>query len=255
MALIDDPMNLAQELLPELIDLRRTIHLSPELGLDLPKTQSVVLDAIDGLGLEVRTGDRLSSVVADLVGAQPGPTILLRGDMDALPDARGHRTRLRQRPRRGHARLWSRRTHVDARRGGPGARRPAVHARRAGPVHVPARRGGHRRRRAHDRPGRASTASTPRSRSTSHRTSGRGWSPTGPGRPWRRPTRSTSPSTGRGGHASTPHWASDPMPVACEIVLALQSMITRTVDVFDPAVLTIAHIRGGHHEQRDPRVA
>ena len=35
------------------------------------------------------------------------------------------------------------------------------------------------------------------------------------------------------------------MPVACEIVLALQSMITRTVDAFDPAVLTIAQIRGG----------
>src|SRR5690606_22298085 len=41
---------------------------------------------------------------------------------------------------------------------------------------------------------------------------------------------------GRGGHASTPHWATDPVPVACEMVLALQSMITRTVDAFDPAV-------------------
>ena len=107
MALIDDPMNLAQELLPELIDLRRTIHLSPELGLDLPKTQSVVLDAIDGLGLEVRTGDRLSSVVADLVGARPGPDHPPAGRHGRAADARGHRTRLRQHHRRGHARLWS----------------------------------------------------------------------------------------------------------------------------------------------------
>ena len=51
--------------------------------------------------------------------------------------------------------------------------------------------------------------------------------------------------TGRGGHASSPHTAMDPIPVACEIVMALQSMITRTVDVFDPAVLTIAQITSG----------
>jgi hippurate hydrolase len=50
---------------------------------------------------------------------------------------------------------------------------------------------------------------------------------------------------GRGGHASAPHTALDPMPVAAEIVLALQSMVTRSVNVFDPAVVTIAHIRGG----------
>jgi len=51
--------------------------------------------------------------------------------------------------------------------------------------------------------------------------------------------------TGRGGHASSPHWACDPVPAACEVVLALQTMITRTVDAFDPAVLTISQINGG----------
>jgi hippurate hydrolase len=50
---------------------------------------------------------------------------------------------------------------------------------------------------------------------------------------------------GRGGHASAPHTTLDPMPVAAEIVLALQAMVTRRVNVFDPAVVTIAHIRGG----------
>ncbi|MEU4995989.1 M20/M25/M40 family metallo-hydrolase [Streptomyces sp. NPDC021622] len=50
---------------------------------------------------------------------------------------------------------------------------------------------------------------------------------------------------GRGGHASAPHLALDPIPVACEIVQALQTLVTRTVNVFDPAVLTIAHIRAG----------
>jgi amidohydrolase len=50
---------------------------------------------------------------------------------------------------------------------------------------------------------------------------------------------------GRGGHASQPHTAADPIPVAAEIVLALQTLVTRRVDVFDPAVVTVAHIRAG----------
>jgi hippurate hydrolase len=50
---------------------------------------------------------------------------------------------------------------------------------------------------------------------------------------------------GAGGHASMPHDAIDPIPVACEIVTALQTFITRRISVFDPAVITIAHIEGG----------
>jgi hippurate hydrolase len=50
---------------------------------------------------------------------------------------------------------------------------------------------------------------------------------------------------GKGGHASSPHLAVDPVPVAAELVLALQSMIGRTVDAFDPAVLTVARIEAG----------
>jgi hippurate hydrolase len=51
--------------------------------------------------------------------------------------------------------------------------------------------------------------------------------------------------TGRGGHASMPHDTLDPIPVACEIVTALQSMVTRRINAFDPAVLTIAKIESG----------
>src|SRR5436309_892714 len=79
--LLDD----AARVLPDVVDLRRRIHQSPELGLELPKTQEQVLDAIDGLGYAVRTGDSVSSVVADLAGEREGPTVLLRADMDALP--------------------------------------------------------------------------------------------------------------------------------------------------------------------------
>ncbi len=51
--------------------------------------------------------------------------------------------------------------------------------------------------------------------------------------------------TGRGGHASAPHKALDPITVAAEIVLGFQAMITRRVDVFDPAVVTIAQFVAG----------
>ena len=50
---------------------------------------------------------------------------------------------------------------------------------------------------------------------------------------------------GRGGHASMPHQTLDPVPVACEIVMALQAMVTRRFDAHDPVVVTIARIEGG----------
>jgi amidohydrolase len=50
---------------------------------------------------------------------------------------------------------------------------------------------------------------------------------------------------GKGGHASAPHHTVDPMPIAAEIVLALQSFVTRKINAFDPVVLTIAKIDGG----------
>ena len=69
----------------DLAELRHRIHREPEIGLDLPQTQQKVLGALDGLPLEVTVGRALSSVTAVLRGGQPGPTVLLRGDMDALP--------------------------------------------------------------------------------------------------------------------------------------------------------------------------
>ena len=84
-------LELASALGPDLIALRRRLHRIPELGLSLPLTQRAVLDALDGLDLEVTLGDSLSSVVAVLrgrAGAANGadrPVVLLRGDMDALP--------------------------------------------------------------------------------------------------------------------------------------------------------------------------
>ena len=50
---------------------------------------------------------------------------------------------------------------------------------------------------------------------------------------------------GRGGHASQPHRAADPIPAACEMVLALQTLVTRKFDVFDPVVITVGSFHAG----------
>lgn len=50
---------------------------------------------------------------------------------------------------------------------------------------------------------------------------------------------------GRGGHASMPHDCIDPMPIACEIVMALQAFVTRRIPVTDPGVISVTRIHGG----------
>lgn len=75
-------------LLPQLQQIRRAVHSAPEVGLDLPQTQRTVLDALEGLDVEITTGEGLSSVTVVLRGGRREEThaaVLLRGDMDALP--------------------------------------------------------------------------------------------------------------------------------------------------------------------------
>jgi hippurate hydrolase len=60
---------------------------------------------------------------------------------------------------------------------------------------------------------------------------------------------------GRGGHGSAPHFTLDPIPVACEIVQALQTLVTRRVDVFDPGVITITQIHTGTASNVIPETA
>ena len=60
---------------------------------------------------------------------------------------------------------------------------------------------------------------------------------------------------GRGGHASAPHHALDPIPIACEIVIALQTMVTRRIDAFDPGVITVGKIVGGTTDNVIPETA
>src|SRR5216684_1139986 len=79
----------ARELVPAAVALRRRIHAKPELGLNLPLTTEAVLDALQGCEVEIARGPSTSGLVVSLSGTKPGGqtgrTILLRGDMDALP--------------------------------------------------------------------------------------------------------------------------------------------------------------------------
>jgi len=73
----------ANNLSEDLIALRRRLHQIPEFALDLPQTQKTLLAELESLG-EITLGKSLSSIVLVIRGGTPGPTVLLRADMDAL---------------------------------------------------------------------------------------------------------------------------------------------------------------------------
>ena len=75
----------ARELFPYTQTLRRDFHMHPELGFREIRTGGIVAKELESLGLEVTKGVGKTGVVGLLEGAKPGPTLLLRFDMDALP--------------------------------------------------------------------------------------------------------------------------------------------------------------------------
>ena len=237
----------AEKLLPGTIELRRQIHMHPELGNDLPETKKAVLAALDGLPLEIAHSKSTSGMVATLEGAGPGPTILLRGDMDALPmpentgldyaskvDGRmhacGHDTHTAMLA--GAARLLA--DNRDSLRGrvkfmfqpgeeGPGGAEPMIAE------------------------GLLDIGGAPDAAFALH---------IAPNRPASliacRPNEILAAAdtlvltlTGRGGHGSMPHEANDPVPVACQIVLSIQTLMTRKFGPFDPTVVTVGRIASG----------
>lgn len=94
-----DLLQQAKAISPGLVRLRHRIHREPEIGLLLPRTQQKVKAALGSLPVDIVEGKRLSSIVAVLRGDQPGPTTLLRADMDALPITEEATTRYRSRYR------------------------------------------------------------------------------------------------------------------------------------------------------------
>jgi amidohydrolase len=71
--------------MPRVVELRRHIHQNPELGNREFETAALVAEHLRGLGLEVRTGIAHTGVIGVLRGGRPGPVVALRADMDALP--------------------------------------------------------------------------------------------------------------------------------------------------------------------------
>ncbi|MEU3664210.1 M20 family metallopeptidase [Streptomyces sp. NPDC032940] len=232
-----------------LVRLRHALHRRPELGLELPGTQRTVLDALAGLPLEIGVGKQLTSVTAVLRGARPGPAVLLRGDMDALPvqEASGV-PYASEVPGRMHA------CGHDLHTAGLVGAARLLAARRdelAGDVvfmFQPGEEGmGGARLMIEegvlDAAGRRVAAAY-----ALHVTSAA--LPTGvvavrPGPVLAASDEVTVRVIGAGGHGSSPHSATDPVPAVCEMVTALQTMVTRTVDIFDPGVVTVGSLHAG----------
>lgn len=245
----------------DLVALRRRLHHHPELGLHLPRTQAAVLEALEGLPLEVSVGKGLSSVVAVLRGRANddavGPTVLLRGDMDGLPvteetgldfaaqtgtmHACGHD--LHTAGLVGAARLLC--EVVDTLPGtvvfmfqpgeeDPGGALPMIEE------------------------GLLEAAGTAVDAAFAVHVWGLGAKGVFASRPGTMLAGSnllTITVRGRGGHGSAPYTAVDPVPVAAEIVMALQSYVTRRVNVFDPVVITVGKIEAGEASNVIPDTA
>lgn len=87
-----DYLSEATKIESEIIDWRRDFHRNPELSFEEVRTAGIVADFLAQLGLEVRTKVGKTGVVGLLRGAHPGPTILMRFDMDALPMQEANQT-------------------------------------------------------------------------------------------------------------------------------------------------------------------
>jgi hippurate hydrolase len=239
----------AQEIQDDLATLRHRLHEEPEIGLHLPKTQAKIVAALEGLGLEVTTGKELTSVTAVLRGSKSDKTVLLRADMDALPV-----TELADLPFKskidGAMHACGHDLHVAML---IGAARLLVKNKAAlnGDVVFMFQPG----EEGFDGAGYmikegVLTASGRKADATYGIHVMASAVPAG--------TFTTKGGTmmassdelhvtvvGMGGHGSQPHTAKDPIPVAAEMVSALQLLITRSFSAFDPVVITVGQFHAG----------
>jgi amidohydrolase len=260
-AALPTSLRLAQELGPELVALRRELHQIPEIGLDLPLTQRLLLEALTGLDIEITIGKSLSSIVGVIRGtAQPASgerqVVLLRGDMDGLPvteevdvdyksrhdgamHACGHD--LHMAALVGAARVLDRMRDELAgdvvlmfqpAEEGPGGAEPMIDE---GLLEAA---------------GRRVDACYALHVSSADYPFGQWFSR--PGTTGAAADEVKVRVIGQGGHGSTPYRAKDPIPALCEIVVGLQTMVTRGFDVFDPVMVTVGRIAGGTKENVIP---
>ncbi|MFC0589900.1 M20 family metallopeptidase [Novosphingobium aquiterrae] len=242
----------ARALQDEMTALRRAIHAEPELGLHTPLTRDKIRAALADLPLTWREGGSTTGLVATLQGgAGPGRSVLLRGDMDALP--------------------MPEETGLDFASTIPGTMHACGHdahvAMLAGAVRLlcdrrdslkgevrfmfqPGEEGYHGARYMIDDGligGGADGTPLPDAAFALHvMPNARHGQIAGRAGPLMAAADKFDVIVkGRGGHASMPHFSADPLPVAAEIVLALQSAVTRQFDAHDPVVCTVSKIAGG----------
>jgi amidohydrolase len=257
MANYDELLREARDLRDDVVAMRRRIHAHPEVGLHLPVTQAVVLEWLAQLPVSVSLGTSLSSVTAILDSGRPGPTVLLRGDMDALamPEDTGLDF-ASEIPMTMHA--CGHDSHVAMLAGAAkllSSRREQLTGKVAF-MFQPGEEGHHGARFMLDE-GMLATTGPVDLAFAIHQ------SPNFPSG-----TVATRAGTllasaddfvitvkGKGGHASMPHQALDPIPIACEIVMAIQSMVTRRLDVFDPGVVTVGRVSSGTTSNVIPEMA
>ena len=253
-----------EELQSGAVALRRKLHEWPETGNVLPRTREAVLESLADLPLDITLHETTSGIGALLTGGKPGPTVMLRGDMDALPmpedtgldfasrvdnvmHACGHDTHTSMLATA--ARLLSeRRADLPGRvlfmfQPGEEGHHGARFMLEEGLLDVPALDDG--------------TPSPVTAAYAIHISTNLpcGWVSSKGG-----PIMASSDTfeivvTGKGGHASEPFRARDPIPVACEIVQAIQMHITRRINVFDPSVVTVTQIHTGTTSNVIPETA
>ena len=255
---MNDFLAASRALLPEIVELRRRLHRHPERGLHLPLTRSIVLGALEGLPLEIHLHETTSGIAAVLRGDRPGPTILLRGDMDALPVQEDTGLPFAsEHPGFMHACGHDLHTAMLA-----GAARilSSIKNELAGTVifmFQPGEEGFFGARRMLEEGLLDTVEAGPTGAFAMHVTT---WFASGTIRHRPGPQMASSDEfhitvRGKGGHASAPYLSHDPIPVAAEIVLAAETALTRRINVFRPGVITFAMIEAGTTHNVIPETA
>lgn len=250
---IGEALELDGSLAGDLVAFRREMHADPELGLELPRTQARVLEALRGLDLEITLGVRSTSVVAVLRGGLPSApgatrsTVLLRGDMDGLPIT--EKTGVAFASANGAMHACGHDLHTA---GLVGAARllHTVRDQLPGDVIFMFQPGeeGHGGAEIMIAEGVLDAAGPrPIAAYGVHMASDApaGLFTTRPGAYMAAMGELQVEVLGRGGHGSRPFQTLDPVQVAAEMVGALQTFVTRRFNVFDPVVLTVGKFAAG----------
>lgn len=230
----------------------RELHRHPEIGLRVPRTVDTIERELAGLGLDVRRGQSLDSLVAILHGVPGGPVTVLRADTDALPITESHEHDVRS-EQDGAMHACGHDAHA-AMLVGAAHSILASRARPPGPVVFIWQPG----EEGYDGMGAMlaeGLMETIESLGEVRRTFGLHVL-SDPDVPvgvftGRAGVSHASTATfeivleGAGGHAAFPHLAIDPLPACAELVLALNTSMVRTRDPFEPAVLTVGTVTAG----------